>query len=139
MLLAASLVGCASDKNSAVLPANPSSAITRQTNELLTPQQTITGGQLAAAVDANGFPLPGSLGGFTQLVYPVALATRNTDLYIADSGSRRIYKFDLSTQILSVVPDEIARPWTQIQVGADRSLFVLDKIRANIRVHSPGH
>lgn len=138
MLLAASLVGCASDKNSAVLLANPSSAITRQANDLLAPQQTITGGQLAAAVDANGFPLPGSLGGFTQLVYPVALATRNTDLYIADSGSRRIYKFDLSTQILSVVPDEIARPWTQIQVGADRSLFVLDKIRANIRVHSPG-
>ncbi len=138
MLLAALLAGCASDKNSAMFPAGAPSAVTGQVNDLLLPQQTITGGQLALAVDANGFPLPGSLGDFTQLVYPVALATRNTDLYIADSGSRRIYKFDLFTQILSVVPDEVARPWTQIQVGADRSLFVLDKTRAIIRVHSPG-
>lgn len=138
MLLAASLVGCASDKNSAALPANASSAGLRQVSELLLHQQTIAGGQLAAAVDVNGFPLPGSLGGFTQLVFPGALAVRMTDLYIADMGSRKIYKFDLSTQILSVVPDEIARPWTQIQVGADRSLFVLDKSRAIIRVHSPG-
>ena len=136
MLLVASLVGCASDRNSAVLPVNTSA--TGQVNDILLPQQTITGGQLAAAVDANGFPLPGSLGGFTQLVFPVALAARNTDLYIADSGSRKIYKFDLLTQILSIVPDETARPWTQIQVGADRSLFVLDKIRAIIQVHSPG-
>ncbi|MEQ1814411.1 MAG: hypothetical protein ABL860_08190 [Candidatus Nitrotoga sp.] len=138
LLLAASLLGCASNKNSAVLSASASSAVTRQMNDLLLPHQTITGGQLAAAVDANGFPLPGSLGGFAQLVFPVALAARNTDLYIADSGSRRIYKFDLITQILGVVPDEVAAPWTQIQVGADRSLFVLDKVRAIIRVHSPG-
>lgn len=138
MLLVVSLVGCASDKNSAALPANLSPTVTGQADDLLLPQQTITGGQLAAAVDANGFPLPGSLGDFTQLVFPVALAARSTDLYIADSGSRRIYKFDLLTQMLSIVPGETARPWTQIQVGSDRSLFVLDKIRAIIQVHSPG-
>lgn len=138
MLLAASLVGCASDKNSAALSANTSATVTGQANDLLMPQQIITGGQLAAAVDASGFPLPGSLGDFTQIVFPVALAARSTDLYIADSGSRRIYKFDLVTQILNIVPGETARPWTQIQVGADRSLFVLDKVNAVIRVHFPG-
>ena len=138
VLLAVLFAGCASDKNSSAISANSSSAVAKQVNGFLLPQQTIIGGQLASAVDENGLPLPGSLGGFTQLVFPAALAARMTDIYIADTGSRRIYKFDLFTQILSVVPDEIAQPWTQIQVGADRSLFVLDKGRAIIRVHSPG-
>ncbi len=104
--------------------------------EFLVLKQTISGGQLAARLDANGLPLAGATTGFSPLVYPSAIAVRGTDLYIADSGARKLYRYDTDMQIMSVVPGEDAWPWTQMQVGADRSLFVLDSARAVIR-HYP--
>lgn len=104
--------------------------------DFLVLKQTISGGQLVARLDANGVPLAGATAGFSALVYPSAIAVHGADLYIADSGARKLYRYDTDMQIMSVVPGEDAWPWTQMQVGADRSLFVLDSARAVIR-HYP--
>lgn len=110
----------------------------RAQREVLVPWQIITGGRLVTEVDANGFPMPDSIRGYTSLVFPSALAVRGPDLYIADSGVRKLYRFDSSLQTLSAVPDVIALPWTRLQVGVDHSLFVLDAGNSNILNYTRG-
>ena len=103
-----------------------------QLGGLLVPWQTITGGWLTAKLDQQGFPLPGSPQGFASLIAPSALAVRGADLYIADSGSRKLYRFDTATQNMSLMPGTEVLPWTQMQVGRDHSLYVLDSKRQTI-------
>ena len=104
---------------------------------LLSLKQIIPGGWLTT-LDANGFPVAGAAQGFSPLVFPSALAVRDPDLYIADSGARKLYRFDTATQAMSVVSGEDVLPWTRVQVGSDRSLYVLDSARAAIRRYPPG-
>ena len=106
--------------------------------KVLVPGQAITGGRLAARLDANGIPLPGALQGFLTFVFPSALAARGPDLYIADSGTRKVYRFDATLQALSVVPGIVAMPWTRLQVGADQSLFALDAGSSTILHYTRG-
>ncbi len=107
-------------------------------SELLVLKQIIPGGWLVAGLDANGLPLAGATQGFSTLVFPSALAVRGSDLYIADSGARKLYRFDTATQAMSVVPGEDVLPWTRVQVAPDQSLYVLDPARAAIRRYPPG-
>ena len=104
----------------------------REFGGLLVPWQTITGGWLTAKLDQQGFPLPGSPQGFASLIAPSALAVRGADLYIADSGSRKLYRVDTATQSMSLMPGIEVLPWTQIQLGFDHSLYVLDSKRQTI-------
>lgn len=106
--------------------------------EVLVPWQFITGGRLTTQVDANGFPGPGSLQGFTTLVNPSALAARGSDIYIADSGARKLYRFDSMLQTLTVIPGVFAQSWTRLQVGVDSSLFVLDAGNSTILHYTRG-
>lgn len=106
--------------------------------ELLVLKQVISGGQLVTRLDPNGLPLPGEARGLAALVFPSALAVRGSDLYIADSGARKLYRFDTATQVMSVVPGEDVLPWTRMQVGPDRSLYVLDPARVVIRRYPAG-
>ena len=99
---------------------------------LLAPWQTITGGWLTAKLDPQGLPIPGSPQGFASLIAPSALAVRGADLYIADSGSRKLYRVDTATQNMSLMPGIEVLPWTQMQVGWDHSLYVLDSTRQTI-------
>lgn len=110
----------------------------RTQRDVLIPWQVITGGRLATQVDANGFPVPASLQGFTTFISPSALAVRGSDLYIADSGTRKLYRFDSTLQTLSIVPDVFAMPWTRLQVGMDNSLFVLDAGSSTILHYTRG-
>ena len=103
-----------------------------QTPAILIPLRTISGGQLAARVDLNGFPASGAMQGYLSLVSPSALAVRGSDLYVADSGSRKLIRIDTITQVMAVVPGVDAMTWTRMQVGADLSLYVLDSTRARI-------
>ncbi len=134
VLLAVCVQGAWAAPEAARHAGKPASA--RQ--EVLIPLQAITGGRLAVRLDANGFPLPDALQGFTSLIFPSALAVRGTDLYIADIGARKVYRFDIALQVLSVVPDVVAMPWTRLQVGADQSLFVLDAGRSVILRYGRG-
>lgn len=111
--------------------------------DVLSPWQTITGGRLVSQLDANGFPVPGALQGYTALISPTALAVRGNDLYIADSGARKLYRYDYTLQAMSVVPDSngyplAVMPWTRMQVGVDQSLFVLKAENSTILHYTRG-
>lgn len=108
----------------------------KQLRELLVPKQIINGGFLAK-LDVNGLPVPGETGGFAPLVFPSALASRGTDLYIADSGARKLYRFNTAMQVMGEISGETILPWTRLQVGADQSLYVLDTTQGIIRRYPP--
>lgn len=120
--------GCAADSKVILSDVGSSQA----QEDLLTPWRTIKGGQLVSQQDQNGFPLPGSFKGFTTLIFPTALAVRSPDLYIADAGAHKIYRFNSDLQSLSVVPGVDATNLTRLQVAPDRSLLVLDPARSVI-------
>jgi hypothetical protein len=100
--------------------------------ELIVPMQILTHGRLADRVDPNGMPMPGSLQRFVNFVHPVAVAARGQDVYVADGGTRRVYRFDLSMQVLSVVPGVEAAPGIRMQAAPDQSLLVLNPARSAI-------
>ncbi|WP_331508505.1 hypothetical protein [Novimethylophilus sp.] len=120
--------GCAAD------PASLKNGARQQhaPDDILTPWRIIKGGRLAARQDPNGFPLPDSLKGFTPLIYPAALAAHAPDLYIADAGAGRIYRYYADLQALNVVPGVAATTRTRLQMAADWSLLVLDPARSSI-------
>ena len=95
-------------------------------DRVLVPWNTISGGRLASQVDSSGYPLTGSVQDFHPFVYPAFLAVHGQDFFIADSGARKIYRYDLELQVLSVVPGIGASVRTRLQVGQDQTLFVLD-------------
>ena len=116
-------------------PANLKDVALKKTTEfggLLVPGKTIAGGWITAKLDPQGFPIPASPQGFASFIAPSALAVRGADLYIADSGSRKLYRVDTITQNMSLMPGIEVLPWTQIQVGFDQSLYVLDSKRQTI-------
>lgn len=108
----------------------------KQLHELLVPKQVITGGFLAK-LDVHGLPVTGTTSGFVPFVFPSALASRGTDLYIADSGARKLYRFNTAMQVMGEIPGEMILPWTRLQVGADQSLYVLDTTQGIIRRYPP--
>ncbi|MBI4936938.1 MAG: hypothetical protein HY846_01720 [Nitrosomonadales bacterium] len=102
-------------------------AVHAQTQDrLLVPWKTITGGQLVAQTDSGGDLLSGEQLGYAALAFPSSVAVRGPDLYIADSGARKIYRFDPALQVLSAVAGMDATSRTRLQVGPDQTLFVLD-------------
>jgi hypothetical protein len=107
--------------------------ISNSSASVLTPMQSITGGRIVLQLDANGFPTPGSTQGYAALISPTSIAVRGTDLYIADSGARKLYRYYSSLQAMSVVADVTAMPWIRMQIGVDQSLYVLDAASSSIK------
>jgi hypothetical protein len=95
--------------------------------------QSIMGGRLAAELDATGTPKPGALRGFVKFIVPAALAARGPDIYVADMGARKLYRFDRMQQALSIVPGVTATPRMRLQLAADLTLYVLDPDHATLR------
>jgi len=116
--------------------AAPTAALPRV--ELLRPQQLISGGRLAARTDANGFPLPGALQGYVNFVFPSAVAVRGQDVYVADSGKRKLYRIDTALQVVSEVQGVDVVTWTRLRVAPDHSLFVLDASQTKILRYTRG-
>lgn len=127
--------GCATDSK---VTNNRNVGSSQSQEDLLIPWHTIKGGQLATQQDQNGFPLPGSFSGFSTLIFPVALAARAPDLYIADAGAQKIYRFNSDLQSLSVVSGVDATNLTRLQVAPDYSLLVLDPARSLISSFARG-
>lgn len=94
--------------------------------------QTIQGGWLASRIDAHGMTDANSLKNFKPLLFPSALAVFANDLYIADAGANRIYRYDKELQALVPVPKISANTATRLQAGSDRSLYILDPARSVI-------
>lgn len=99
----------------------------------LSPVRTIPGGRLAPRTDALGTPNPAALGGFQPLVFPVAVAMAGADLYIADAGAGRLYRFEPALLALVPVAGISPVPGVRLQGGPDGLLYVLDPGASEIR------
>jgi len=115
--LALHAAGCASPAD---LPA-PAAA-----DGALRAWRSLSGGFLGSAVPGIGGPaLPGA-GAFIRLVFPSALALRDNEMLIVDSGSARLYRADIALNTLIPIAGAPATPQTRVALGPDLSAFVLD-------------
>jgi len=94
---------------------------------LAMPLLMLSGARLATAADSSGTPaLAFGAAPFTLFVHPVAVAARGEDVYIADSGTRRVYRFVRALNAMVAFTGVTVGPGTRIAVGSDFSLYVLD-------------
>lgn len=91
----------------------------------LVPLRGLLGARLLLKTDAAGSPLPGAYGAFQPFVFPVAVAVGPLDIFIADAGNGRLYRYDRSMDAMAVMPVRAVRG-TRLQAGSDGSLYVLD-------------
>jgi hypothetical protein len=112
-----SLRGGAADVQAGVTPALA-----------LSPWLSISGARLVAATDRTGTPSPaaGALG-FTRFTRPIAIAARGGDLVILDAGAGVAYRHDAALNMMSALRGIPVHPGTQLALGADYSLYVIDQ------------
>ncbi len=94
----------------------------------MTPWTTVTGGWVAKA---NSFAAPGlppmpQASGYLSLRVPAAVAARGNFVYVADSGHRQIYRYDLSQQSMTPFASFSGVNAPSMAVAADLSLYVTD-------------
>lgn len=92
-----------------------------------------TANELAPITGASAL---GSAAGFVRLAYPVAVAASGPDIYIADSGLNRIFRYDRASQTLQPFAGLQARQDTRLAMGADLSLYVLESLDRRIAHYS---
>lgn len=97
----------------------------------LHPVRGLLGARIALKVDAMGTPLPGAYGPYQPFVFPVAVAVGPLDIFIADAGVGRIFRYDRALDALFVMPGR-AHHGTRLQAGSDGSVHVLDPPGAEI-------
>lgn len=127
VVLALSLAGCA---------GAPINGAARQdaAQALVTPWFTVTGARLTASADPTGMPaLRSGPAPFTRLIHPVAVAALGNDVYIADAGAGRVYRFDPALNIMTALAGVPVHPGTRLAVGSDFSLYVLDPVQRRVR------
>lgn len=102
----------------------------------LQPVRGLLGARLATRLDMSGAPVPGHYGAYVPFVFPVAVAASTTDLYIADAGAGRVFRYDGNLDVMTAIA--AANRDTRLQTGADGSLYVLDAGRSEIRRYGRG-
>lgn len=113
------LSGCATATDNA--PAAPAAAGRR-----LQPSRVVQGGYLAAALPLAGASLRPGTGAFVRLTFPSALALRDNELLIVDSGAARVWRCDTGLGTLVPIAGAPATPLTRVALGPDLSAYVLD-------------
>lgn len=108
-------------------------AAARRSDKLLTPMLTIQGARLMARTNLNGYPPPDGIGAYQPLMTPVAIAAGMTDLYIADIGSARLYRYDRTLDAMAIMPERRIGAGVRLQIGPDNSIYVLDPYSSEIR------
>lgn len=106
--------------------------------DLLIPGRTLNGGWMVSRQDQNGMPIPGSFKGFVNFIFPSALSARGPDLYIADAGTGKVYRYYNDLQALSVMSGVDVTTVTRLQAAPDQSLYVLDPVRSVISRYGRG-
>lgn len=96
----------------------------------------IVGGRLVSQTDAAGAPLPGAVGPAFSFIFPMAVAVSTIDVFIADGGAGRIFRYDRALETITALPGMVAGPGTRLQTGPDGSLYVLDSVGGEIRRYS---
>jgi hypothetical protein len=110
-------VGCASAPPAAA-PVGGGSA--------LQPWRTVQGGFLGTPAPLVGGPVRPGSGAFVRLVFPSALAVRDSELLIVDSGAGRLFRCDIAFNSLVPIVGAPATPLTRVALGPDLSAYVLD-------------
>lgn len=116
----AALNGCAA----AIDAARPSAA--NRADAGLNPWRVVNGGFLAAPQPLSGAPAQPGSGAYVRLVFPAAVALRDNELLIVDSGAGRVYRHDLALGTLVPIAGAPAAAETRVALGADLSAYVLD-------------
>jgi hypothetical protein len=104
----------------------------------LQPLFSIAGARLIARMDSAGGATFDAIGQYVPLVFPVAVAASLNDIYIADAGASRLYRYDRTLDAMAVLPETRINASTRLQAGADGSVYVLDTFSSEIRRYSRG-
>lgn len=93
----------------------------------LTPLYSINGARLAVGSDRTGTPSAAAgAQGYTRFMRPLAIAARGGDVVILDSGAGAAYRYDAAQGSMSALRGVPLHPDTQLALGADYSLYVID-------------
>ena len=106
--------------------AGPPAAPPAGAGSALRPWRTVQGGFLGSAAPLVGGPVRPGSGAFVRLVFPSALAVRDNELLIVDSGVGRLYRCDIAFNTLLPLAGAPATPLTRVALGPDLSAYVLD-------------
>jgi len=103
--------------------------------ELLQPWINLTGARAGAPT-----ALPGIVGGtgYVVLRQPAAISARNNDLYLLDTGLRRIFRYSRIEQTLTPFTGMTAEAGMNIYVAADMSVYITDPARVRV-LHFSGN
>lgn len=106
---------------------------------VLVPLRTLTGGRIIPTSSPTGMPIAqDGFGAMTQFVFPVALAADSFNLYVADAGVRRLYRYDPLVDAMAVVPGVDVTPQTRLALGRDLSIYVASPGVAPLRRYDRG-
>ncbi len=119
--MAALLAGCA---GAPTAPAIATDAA--RTRALLTPWRTVIGGFLAPPGALFGLSDRTGTGAFVRLIAPTAVAIRDNELLVVDSGADRLWRLDPALNTLSPIAGAPANPFTTVALGPDLSAWVHD-------------
>lgn len=87
---------------------------------------TITGGNFGGDLTPAGKLEKSGGPAYVHFVFPLAVAARGADVYIADAGLGKLFRYDLSAHTLFAFSGARAEAGVRLQVGLDRSVYVLD-------------
>ena len=128
--LSSAILGCAQAPGGGSVKDRPAPAAAAPVLRVLA---TVSAARLAPALSGTGVPSPrAGTAPLTHLVHPVAGAQRGNDLYIADAGAGRVFRLEVTLDLMAAVPQAPAAPGTRLAVGADFSLYVLDPPRRRV-------
>lgn len=106
---------------------------------LLVPLRTLVGGRIVLQSSPTGMPIAqDGFGPMTHFVFPVAVAADSFNVYIADAGVRRLYRYDPLVDAMSVVPNVVVTPQTRLALGRDLSIYVASPGGASLRRYDRG-
>lgn len=124
-LLAALCTGCAA-------------GVDRRGDAILEPLFSITGARIITRMDIAGGAMPDAIGPHVPLVFPVAVASSFNDIYIADAGAARLYRYDRALDAMAVMPTVRVSQGTKLQAGPDGSIYILDTFTSEIHRYTRG-
>lgn len=113
-------------------------AIGRSSSAILEPLFSITGARIITRMDVAGGAAPDAIGAHVPLVFPVAVAASFNDIYIADAGSSRLYRYDRALDAMAVMPTVRVSQATRLQAGPDGSIYILDPFASEISRYARG-